>query len=180
MLNSTKTQKIKILLLMLCTSLSIYSCKDDRNAEYQFTNQEFVERAASSNKFEIEAGKLALSKGVRAEVKEYGEHMVMDHGMATTELKTIAGGKGLFVPEQLMEKEQTNLNALAQLSGTAFDKEFARMMVVSHQETISLFETAAGPDGVPDTDLRTMASNKLPTLRSHLTEAMTLQTMVNQ
>lgn len=73
-----------------------------------------------------------------------------------------------------MPKEQANLDSLNTATGAAFDALFARKMVVSHQEAISFFETASRSNGVPDTDLRTFASGKLPALRAHLQEATAL------
>jgi len=78
-----------------------------------------------------------------------------------------------------MAKEQEMLDDLMALEGAAFDREFARKMVLSHQEAVSLFERASGPDGVVDDDLREWASGKLPTLRAHLEDAQELDAQIN-
>ncbi|WP_419699500.1 DUF4142 domain-containing protein [Mucilaginibacter sp. NFX135] len=143
------------------------------------SNQDFVTQASSSNMFEIAAGNLALHNSTNANVKAFGNHMVTDHGQAATEMATLAAKKGWTVPTAMATKEQNNYNTLAGLSGTAFDKQFAMMMITSHQETIALFQNAAGNSGVPDADLRNFASGKLPTLKEHLTDSQTLQTQVS-
>ncbi|PPL03085.1 DUF4142 domain-containing protein [Parapedobacter indicus] len=71
------------------------------------------------------------------------------------------------------------LEDLTVLEGTAFDQDFARKMVLSHEEAVSLFERASGPDGVPDDDLREWAATKLPTLRTHLDDAHELDALIN-
>jgi putative membrane protein len=168
-----------LILVLLGSTVLIQSCKKDHNKHYTMNNQDFVTQASSSNMFEIAAGNLALNKSSNTNVKAFGNHMVTDHGQAATEMATLAGQKGWTVPIAMSAKEQNNYNTLAALSGTAFDKQFAQMMVTSHQEAITLFQNAAGDSGVPDADLRAFASGKLPTLKSHLADALTLQTQVS-
>jgi putative membrane protein len=169
---------ILLTMALLGTAISIQSCKKDNNNNYQMGNQDFVTQASSSNMFEIAAGGLAVQKSTNANVKAFGNHMTTDHGQAATEMATLANQKGWTVPSTMSAKEQTNYNVLATLSGTAFDKQFAQIMVTSHQETIALFQTAASDSGVPDGDLRGFATGKLPTLKAHLADAQTLQTQV--
>jgi len=167
-------------LLMMGSALVFNSCKhDDDDPEFLMSNQEFVNRASSSNQFEISAGAMAASKGENEAVKTYGEHMVTDHTAAALEMKNLANGKGWDVPNSLLQKEKQHLDQLSHLTGPAFDKEFANIMVMSHQDAVSLFEAAAGGMGVPDADLRTMANAKLPTLKMHLEHAITLKNQVN-
>jgi putative membrane protein len=78
----------------------------------------------------------------------------------------------------LQAKEQTNLNALSSLSGADFDAQIVNMMIVSHQDAITLFQNASGNAGVRDGDLRNFAANKLPSLEAHLRDAQTLKTQV--
>src|SRR4051812_35640653 len=132
---------ILLTMALLGTAICIQSCKKDNNNNYQMANQDFVTQASSSNMFEIAAGGLAVQKSTNANVKAFGNHMTTDHGQAATEMATLASQKGWTVPSAMSAKEQTNYNMLATLSGTAFDKQFAQMMVTSHQETITLFQT---------------------------------------
>lgn len=152
---------------------------DDDNGMDRMQNQEFVTMAASSNRFEIEAGELAREQGADERVIDYGNHMVMDHGVAGAELTALATAKGWNVPDDLLAKEREMLEDLIVLEGAAFDQEFARQMVRSHEEAVSLFERATGPDGVLDDDLREWAAEKLPTLRAHLEDARELDAQIN-
>lgn len=174
-----KAKKIGLALLLILSATVFTSCKDDDDQEFAMSNQEFVTRASSSNKFEIAAGAMAVNNASNVEVKHYGEHMVTDHTAAAVEMQNLASNKGWAIPEALQPKEQTNLNKLSGLTGAAFDKEFVNIMVLSHQDAVALFETGASATGVRDADLRAMASAKLPTLKEHLQHAIELKAQVN-
>ena len=164
--------------LILSVSMLTLSCKKDRDSDFKISNQEFVTQASNSNSFEVAAGALAQTKGTNAAVKLYGQHMVTDHTAAGMELKTLADRKNWTVPTGLSPVHQQNLLILSSASNAEFDARFAQLMVQSHQEAVSLFETASADRGVPDVELRSLASAKLPTLKAHLQEALTLQTAV--
>jgi putative membrane protein len=173
-----KTNRLSAIAIALCTALSFQSCSDDDD-DYSMSNQQFVTQASSSNNFEVMAGNMAVSKGVNVTVKEFGQHMIDDHSAAGNELQILATQKNWTIPSQLAPKELANQQVLSTLSGAAFDKEFARLMVISHQDAVSLFEEAAQERGVPDGDLRNFAASKLPNLKMHLQGAVALKATVN-
>jgi len=172
-------KSILYVMVLLGTTLCIQSCKKDHNNNYTMSNQDFVTKASSSNMFEIAAGNLAVQNSTNTNVKAFGNHMITDHGQAATEMAALASRKGWTVPSAMSAKDQNNYNTLAALSGIAFDKQFAMIMVTSHQEAITLFQNAASNSGVPDADLRSFASGKIPTLKEHLAEAQALQIQVS-
>jgi putative membrane protein len=159
--------------------LGFNSCSKDDDNNYTMGNQDFVTRASSSNMLEIASGQLAINQGVNANVKAFGQHMVTDHGQAAAEMTALATKKSLTVPSTMLPEHQQMYDALKNLTGAAFDKQFSVMMVTSHQQTIDLFQRAAGNNGVPDAELRGFASGKLPTLKEHLQQAQQLQADVN-
>ena len=160
--------------------LAMGSCSKDDDNNYSLGSQDFVTRASSSNMLEISSGQLAINQGVNADVKAFGQHMVTDHGQTAQEMAALATKKNWTIPTAMLPEHQQMYDALKNLSGAAFDRQFAAMMVTSHQQTIDLFERASGSNGVPDADLRAFASGKLPTLREHLEHAQQLQTAVGQ
>jgi len=175
-----KNYKTCLTMLIIIGATAFSSCtKDDGEQQYAMANQEFVTKASSSNNFEVLAGNLALTKGENVEVKQYGQHMVTDHTTAGLEMKNLASTKGWSISTSLQSKEQQNLDKLTALNGAAFDKEFVNTMVISHQDAVSLFTTASSNMGVPDGDLRNMASAKLPALKEHLQHAIELKSKVN-
>lgn len=167
----------KLVMLLTVSAVLMQSCKKDES-KFKLGNQDFINQASSANMFEIAAGTLAIEKGSRVTVKTFGSDMVNEHQKVGVEISALASKKGLTVPSAMSSKEQAKYTALAAFSGTAFDKQYASMMVTSHQETISLFESAGSNTGVADADLRAFALAKLAALKEHLKEAQTLQTQV--
>jgi putative membrane protein len=169
-------KRLRLLTLTLATIgiiACLQSCKDDEN--FQMDDQDFVTQASSGNNFEIMAGTLATSMSQNTLVQQFGRHMIEEHTRVGEDLKSLAGSKEYTIPLNLQAKEQANLNALLAASGSDFDKKFADMMVLSHQETIDLFQRASGETGTRDGDLRNFASNRLPALIEHLQGAQALQ-----
>lgn len=105
---------------------------------------------------------MATTKCQNPVVIAFGRHMVMDHIAAAQELAPLAPRKGRTLSQNLLKRHQDNYNMLTPLTGAAFDKEFARLMVVSHEEAVSLFRSASSSNGVPDAELRAWAAAKLP------------------
>lgn len=154
-------------LLAPCGLLAV-ALSGDRNAQGSMRDEEFVALATSSNRFEIEAGGLAYSQGTDERIIEYGIGLASDDGAVCTELAALAELKGWDVPDDLLEREQLMLDELTALEGEAFDREFTKKMMLSHEEAVALFEEASGPSGVHDDELREWAMGKLPLLKSRL------------
>ena len=56
---------------------------------------DFVQKAAMSDMYEVEAGKLATQKGQAESVKQFGQQMVDAHTKTTVELKGIVQTKNI-------------------------------------------------------------------------------------
>jgi putative membrane protein len=171
--NSFFMKKRVLLYFVAVLGVSLYSCTDHEVGMVAEADRQFMIKAAEGNLFEIKAGELASMKAVVDSVKQYGHHMVMDHGKASEELKMLADKKMVTLPMALPEAKQKKLDSLSMLSGMAFDSTYMTMMVVSHVETIDLFktETTLGEDA----EVKGFAAGKLPTLQHHLEEAIKLK-----
>lgn len=112
-----------LLTLALVTAIFTSSCKKDKTGNFEMSDQEFVTQASSSNNFEVAADALAISKGTNVAIRNYGEHMVTDHSMAASEMKSLADRKGwTMTTDQFIPKHQANLAILANTSGADFDQ----------------------------------------------------------
>jgi putative membrane protein len=138
---------------------------------------QFVKTAADGGLLEVRLGKLATQNGSSTKVKEFARTMVIDHEKANSELKNLANGLNISIPDALSETSQNKYNELAQKKGNDFDQAYATMMVTSHQETIELFRTVYNSGG--EQRLREWAEAKIPNLEHHLQMAQLLQVGAN-
>ncbi|GLQ51956.1 hypothetical protein GCM10010872_34050 [Dyella flava] len=107
-----------------------------------------------------------------AKIKSFATSMVRDHAAANDKLRTIAQRNGFTLAGTAMVEQQPDLARLDSLKGADFDKAYADMMRKDHQDAVALFtaESSGGSNG----DLKTFATQTLPTLQHHLAMAQTL------
>ncbi|MBN9505853.1 MAG: DUF4142 domain-containing protein [Altererythrobacter sp.] len=136
------------------------------------TAQAFVDGAAASDAYEIEAGRLAQSMGTSQKVKDFGAMMVKDHTTSTTNLKDAAAqATGVTVNAQMTALQRNDLEALRN-AGTTFDTLYAQQQVAAHEQALNLLrDYAANGDSAP---LKTFASKTVPVVEGHLTKARDL------
>jgi putative membrane protein len=139
------------------------------SSQLSAADQTFVKKAAQGGMAEVELGKLATQKASSEEVKKFGQRMVDDHTKANDQLKQIAGNKGVTLPTDLDSKDQALKDRLSKLDGEKFDQAYMKNMVRDHTKDVSEFrkESTSGKDS----DLKSFASQTLPTLEDHLKEA---------
>jgi putative membrane protein len=135
------------------------------------TAQDFMNRAAVSDRFELSLADLAKERGDDAS-RAFAARIRRDHQESQRELQRIAAQEKLAVPEQLDARHSALLAELRELDGKAFDRAFARAQVDAHREAVALYEAEAN-DG-PSSSLRDFAERVLPRLRDHLARARTL------
>jgi putative membrane protein len=124
----------------------------------------FVTKAAQDGMTEVELGKVALSKSSNAQVREFAQRMVKDHGKANNELAAIAKQKGIDAPKKLDAEHAAMVKELEATDGMAFDTQYAKHMNMDHSKAVALFEAASKSN---DTDLAGFAKKTLPTLKEH-------------
>jgi putative membrane protein len=132
---------------------------------------DFVHKAAMSDMYEVEAGKIASEKGQSDAVKQFGQHMVEAHGKTSEELKGIVQSEKLAVelPTKLDKKHQGMLEELTNAKPEDFDKTYAKQQVKAHKKAVALFDEYA-EDG-DNAALKQFAANTLPTIKQHREEA---------
>jgi len=133
----------------------------------------FVMKAAQGGTTEVQLGQLAADSGTAQDVKDFGSKMVVDHGKANDELRSIASSKGITVPDKLDAKHQAMVDKMSKLSGAAFDKAYVAAMVKGHKETDALFtkEASSGQDA----DIKAFAAKTDETVKMHLSMIQGIQ-----
>jgi len=132
-------------------------------------DRHFVEETASVGMLEVELGKMAQEKSQSSDVKAFAQHMVTDHSQANDKLKSLATSKGIQIPAELQAEHKAKRDALAKLSGEAFDRHYMDDMVKGHEATVTKFEHEIRTGS--DDDIKQFAKDTLPTLREHLAQA---------
>ena len=123
---------------------------------------------------EVELGRLAMEKASNAEVKQFAQRMVDDHGKANQELSTVAQQKNVQVPSELTGKAKADHDRLSKLSGEQFDRAYMQLMVQDHRKDVAEFRKQSTK--AKDADVKSFVSQTLPTLEDHLKMAQQTQT----
>jgi putative membrane protein len=133
-------------------------------AEVSKKDQEFFTKAAGGGMFEVEAGKLAQTKGQGEGIKSFGGMLVKDHSAANDELKALAAKKGAVLPPGVPADKQKKLDKLS--AAKDFDNEFVNEVgLQDHKVDIALFENTS--KNADDPDVKAFAAKTLPTLKAH-------------
>ena len=137
------------------------------------TPQGFVTMAASSDMYEIEAGKLAQAQGKSQAVKDFGAMMVKDHTASSDKLKAAVAeaGSGVSVPPAMLPKHQQQLDALRG-AGENFDTLYAQQQQAAHQEALNMLTSQAQAGTVAS--LKAFATEARPVVEGHLEHAREL------
>jgi putative membrane protein len=126
----------------------------------------YLQTSISGDRFEIIGGNHALAKGTTAQVKALGRRLIKDHAKSLKESLAEAKTYGVKAPQSPTPTMVWELNTVAALSGTAFDKAYTSLEIKDHQQDIeeTTFETQHG--GNPE--IKNSAKKELPMLRVHL------------
>jgi putative membrane protein len=135
------------------------------------STHDFVRKAAMSDLYEIEAGKIAREKGQSDAVKEYAQHMIEAHSKTSKELRGIEEAEklGVALPGHLGKRHHTMIEALKAAQPEEFDKAYAAQQVKAHQRAFDFYDEYA-EDG-DNAALKQFAANVLPTIKQHLEQA---------
>lgn len=126
----------------------------------------FATKAADGGMAEVALAKLALSKTANAQIKDFANMMVTDHGKANMVLDSIAKAKNITLPIAVSAEHQKKMDELSQKTGADFDKAYVDAMVDGHKKTLTLMQDEA--KNGKDPDLTAFASNTAVTVQKHL------------
>lgn len=147
--------------------------ENNNNTWDQNRIKEFVDDAAASSLMEVQLGKIAQTKAMSQQVKDYAQMMVKDHSSASDKLKSAVQSLNLTLPTSMDQDHQSKVDDLNKKTGNDFDKDYIDKMVQAHKDDIDEFEQAQ--KNLPTGELRTWVENTLPVLRTHHTQAQTIQ-----
>lgn len=134
----------------------------------------FLQAAAGSGMFEVEAAELAKKRAAGNDVKAYAAKMLEQHRGMNAEIKTLAERKQVKLPGEPSEPDRGTLKQLGERSGADFDALYIEKAAVdAHTTANRLFETAARE--AKDPQVRDFAARALPVVAEHLALSRKLQ-----
>jgi putative membrane protein len=159
---------------MAFTSSSVLAAND----QGMLTNKDkkFIHEAATGGREEVALGKLATQKASSPDVKQFGQRMVDDHSKANDQLEQLAKNKSVDLSmnkDKTDKKIQSAVDKLSKYDGADFDKHYMDMMVSDHEKDVKEFQNAS--KNAKDMDVKSFASDTLPTLEDHLKMAKEIQ-----
>jgi putative membrane protein len=145
------------------------------SAEMTKTAKGFVDAAAVSDMYEVEAGKIAKERGQTAAVRNFGAKMVTAHTETADKLKATltSAHPDIMPPAHLDDRHQGMIDELRGAKDADFDARYIAQQIDAHKEALILMKGYA-KDG--DTAaLKTLAGKTAPTIQMHLDMAEKIQ-----
>lgn len=132
------------------------------------TTARFVQNAATSDVFSIQAGQLALQKTKDDSIRKFAQEMISTHNDGAQKLKkaVTADKVDVQIPGGLDEGHAKNLDRLKGASEADFDNVYVRTQVKEQHAELKLMHNYSQSGS--DAALRQFASAREPVLRDHL------------
>jgi putative membrane protein len=133
----------------------------------------------TANQVDIDAGKLAESKGASADVKAFGKQMVTDHTAVNQQAVALAT-KLKVTPEDnatsqsLKSGGAENVKNLSGLSGAAFDKAYIAHEIAYHEAVLDAIDKTLVPNAKNE-ELKALIVKVRPAFVGHLEHAKKIQ-----
>ncbi|MBV9763140.1 MAG: DUF4142 domain-containing protein [Acidobacteriaceae bacterium] len=156
----------------LCCLPAVAQKKHAMKGGAAMTDQQFVDFAAQTDMTEANLGQLAATNASAQAVKDYAQTLVTDHTNDYNQVSAIAAKAGLTVPKGLDAEHQRMVAPFEKLKGAAFDRRYAQEMIAGHTKAVSIYTKES--NDAQNADLKSYASQTLPTLNKHLDGAKDL------
>jgi putative membrane protein len=133
----------------------------------------------TANQVDIDAGKLAESKGSNAQVKAFGKQMVTDHSGVNKQAVALVTKLKVKPEDNATSKSlkaggEENLANLKKLSGAAFDKAYIDHEVAYHEQVLEAIDKTLIPSA-QNAELKNLLVSVRPAFVAHLDHAKMLQ-----
>ena len=136
-------------------------------------DQRIMGDLALSNMAEIEAARMAQNKSQTADIRNFAQQMLDDHGRSLSELQSLAQSRGVTLPTAPDRQHQAQAARLNALSGEQFDKAYlAQSGVAAHKKTHRMLTQARSR--AKDPALQALVAKLEPTVQQHLSTAQQL------
>jgi putative membrane protein len=143
------------------------------------TDPQIAHIVVTANQVDIDAGKLAETKGSNAEVKAFGKRMVTDHSGVNKQAVALVKKLGVKpednpTSESLKKGGEDNLKNLKGLKGAAFDKAYVDHEVAYHEQVLDALDKTLIPNA-KNAELKSLLEKTRPAFVAHLDHAKQIQ-----
>ena len=137
------------------------------SAELTTTTKGFVDAAATSDMYEVQAGQLASMRAHMPELKKFAQQMVDAHTQTTNALKAalMKSAPNIMPPSDLDARHEGMLNDLKGAKDEDFDRRYIAQQIDAHNEALILMRGYA-KDG-DNADIKTLAADTEPKVQMH-------------
>jgi putative membrane protein len=134
------------------------------------TPEEFVKAAAIADIYEIEAGKIAVARAKRADVKTFGQMMIDMHTKTSDDLKAALKNNNIAIapPTALDDRRLGMLQNLRAAGDSDFDLAYLHQQLAAHLEALTLHGGYADHGDNPV--LKAAAAKTKPVVQAHIDE----------
>lgn len=139
---------------------------------------DFIAKAAATDAFERDAGRLAEKRSGNADIRSFGGMMVTAHTATTNKLRAALTKNHLPIPKNpTPDPNQAKLlTDLVHSPKASFDKAYTHSQVVAHQMALMVMQDYAMHGDNPD--LKKLAAETAPDVEKHLNMALKLEGQV--
>ena len=136
---------------------------------------DFVNAAAATDMFEIQAAKIAGKRSTNADVKAFAAMMIHDHTQSTANLKAAikASGASVTLPSDLPGDKKAKLDALTAAAPADFDKAYMDSQVAAHQDALGVMQAYGANGDTPQ--IKDFAGTTASVVQAHLAKASTIR-----
>jgi len=129
---------------------------------------EFVQKAAMTDMFEIEAGKIARERASSAAIKSFARQMVTDHTATSAQLKGILATEtgAPVIPTALDQAHLDKLARLRSAEAADFDGLYLDQQTEAHENALNLLQTYA--QNGENARVKAFAAEVAPKVSAHL------------
>jgi putative membrane protein len=150
------------------------------SAEMTTTTKGFAEAAATSDLYEVAAGKIAQERSQKASVKDFAAKMIAAHTETSNKLKAAlsAAHADVALPTSVDDRRQGMLDELRGAKAEDFDGRYMAQQVDAHKEALILMKGYAKDGDIAG--IKALASKTVPTIQSHLNMAEKIDSTMNK
>jgi putative membrane protein len=152
----------------------------DVNAAW--TDANVVDVLTVANQGEVDYSQIGVDKATDANVKQFAQMMVKDHGAMLESVKSLATRLNVTPAandkaNDLKEENTKDINDLNAKTGKDFDKEFMDEQIDMHQETLDLLNDL--DSRTTNADLKAAIAEAKPKVQTHLDQAKAVKDKID-